>query len=43
MEELGFDKCLASDFEFWGWSLQGISGDLVPTLGFSYLQPELLV
>jgi len=29
--------------EFWGQSPLGIGGNLVSTLGFSYLQPELLV
>src|SRR5882724_13364291 len=43
MEELSLDICLATDFEFQGWKLSGISGNLVSTLSFSDMLLKLLV
>src|SRR5882724_8740753 len=42
-EELSLDICLATDFEFWGWKLPGISGNLVSMLSFSDVLLKLLV
>jgi len=43
MEELSLDVCLATDFEFRGQKLSGISGSLVLTLSFSDMLLKLLV
>jgi len=43
MEELSLDICLATDFEFWGQKLSGISRNLVSMLGFSNVLLKLLV
>jgi len=43
MEELSLDIYLASNHEFQGWKLLGISGSLVSTLSFSNVLPKLLV
>ena len=42
-EELSLDVCLATDFEFQGRKLSGISGNLVSTLSFSNVLLKLLV
>src|SRR5882724_11276530 len=42
-EELSLDVCLATDFEFWGRKLSGISGSLVSMLSFSDVLLKLLV
>src|SRR5882724_11600366 len=43
MEELSLDICLATDFEFQGRKLSGISRSLVSTLSFSNVLLKLLV
>src|SRR5882724_10040875 len=43
MEELSFDICLATNFEFWSQKLSGISRSLVSTLSFSDVLLKLLV
>jgi len=43
MEELSLDVCLATNFEFWGQKLSGISGNLVSKLSFSNVLLKLLV
>ena len=43
MEELSFDICLATNFEFRGRKPFGISGSLVSTLSFSDVLLKLLV
>src|SRR5882724_3939815 len=43
MEELSLDVCLATNFEFRGRKLSGISGSLVSTLSFSNVLLKLLV
>src|SRR5882724_6485071 len=43
MEELSLDVCLATNFEFRGWKLSGISRSLVLMLSFSDVLLKLLV
>jgi len=43
MEELSLGKHLASNLEFWGQSLLGISRNLELMLGFGNVLPELPV
>src|SRR5882724_1077113 len=43
MKELSLDVCLATDFEFQGRKLSGISGNLVSMLSFSNVLLKLLV
>jgi len=43
MEKLSLDIYLASNLEFWSWKLTGIIRNLVSTLSFGNLLPELLV
>jgi len=43
MEELSLDVYLASNYEFWGQILLGISRSLVSMLSFSNVLPKLLV
>src|SRR5882724_5697076 len=43
MEELSLDVCLATDFEFWGRKLSGISGSLVSMLSSSDVLLKLFV
>jgi len=42
-EELSLDVCLATDFEFQGRKLSGISGNLISALSFSNVLLKLLV